>query len=72
MYLAQLKRFYYQPKKLGLTQTWILAIIDVDILDLQCSFFKITMLFNVQWAIDQPMDLNLLSRLWKKLSSNAL
>jgi len=30
------------------------------------------MLLNAQWAMDQPMDLNHLSRLWKKLFSNAL
>jgi len=27
---------------------------------------------NVQWAMDQPMDVNLVSRLWKKLFLNAL
>jgi len=27
---------------------------------------------NVQWAMDQPMDVNLMSILWKKLSPNAL
>jgi len=31
-----------------------------------------TMMFNAQWAMDQPTDLNLVSRLWKKLSSNVL
>lgn len=63
---GSLKKIYYQPKKLGPTQTWISTIIDVDILDLQCSFFKVTMLSNAQWAMDQPMDLNPLSRLSKK------
>jgi hypothetical protein len=29
-------------------------------------------MFNVQWAMDQPMDLNLVSRLWKKLFSHVL
>jgi hypothetical protein len=30
------------------------------------------MMSNVQWAMDQPMDVNLVSRLWKKLFPNAL
>jgi hypothetical protein len=30
------------------------------------------MMSNAQWAIDQPMDVNLVSKLWKTLSSNAL
>ncbi len=46
IHLALLKGFYYQPKKLGSTQTWILTIINVDILDLQWSFFKFTMLLH--------------------------
>ncbi len=29
-------------------------------------------MLNTQWAMDQPMDLNPISRLWKKLTSNAL
>jgi hypothetical protein len=33
--MALLKMFYCQPKKLGSSQTWILTIIDVDILNLQ-------------------------------------
>jgi len=34
IHLAFLKGFYYQPKKLGSNQTWILAVIDANILDL--------------------------------------
>jgi hypothetical protein len=68
--MAILKRFYCQPKKLGSTQTWILLVLDVSILDLQSSFFKITMMFNVQWAMDKLMDLNPMFRLWKKLFNN--
>jgi hypothetical protein len=42
------------------------TLFDANILDLQCFFFKIIMMSNVQWAIGQPTDLNLVSRLWKK------
>jgi hypothetical protein len=49
--MAMLKGFYCQPKKLGSTQTWIPILLDVNILDLQYSFLKITVMFNVQWAI---------------------
>jgi hypothetical protein len=72
VHMAILKGFYYQPKKLGSTQTWIPTILDVSILDLRFFFFKITMMSNVQWAMNQSMDLNLVFRLWKKLSSNVL
>jgi hypothetical protein len=44
----------------------------VNIIDLQFYFFKITMMFNARWAMDQPMDLNLVSIPWKMLSSNVL
>ncbi len=30
------------------------------------------MMSNAQWAMDQPMDVNPMSRLWKKLFPNAL
>ncbi len=30
------------------------------------------MMSNAQWAMDQPMDVNPVSRLWKKLFPNAL
>ncbi len=30
------------------------------------------MMSNAQWAMDQPMDVNSMSRLWNKLSPNAL
>jgi hypothetical protein len=29
------------------------------------------MMSNDQWAMDQPMDVNLMFGFWKKLSSNA-
>jgi hypothetical protein len=70
--MAILKGFYYQPKKLGSTQTWIPSILDVNIMDLQSYFFKITMMSNAQWAMDQPMDFNPMSKHWKKISSNEL
>jgi hypothetical protein len=70
--MAILKGFYNQPKKLGSSQTWIPTILDVNILDMQSSFFKITMMSNAQWAMDQPMDVNPMFGFWKKFSSNAL
>jgi hypothetical protein len=70
--MAILKGFYYQPKKLGSTQTWIPSIVNVNIKDIQSYFFKITMMSNAQWAMDQPMDLNPMSKHWIKISSNQL
>jgi len=65
------KGFYYQPKKLRSTQTWILKVLDVNILDLQYIFFQEPMMSNVQWPTNQPMDLNPMSKLWKNFFSNA-
>ncbi len=59
-------------------EAWIIPNLDpsyqlyVNIWDLQSYFFKITMMSNVQRAMDQPMDVNLVSRLWKKHFPNAL
>ncbi len=60
------KGFYCQPKKLGSQQylMWVFWTCS--------SFFKITMMFNAQWVMDQSMDLNFMFRLWKKLSDNGL
>jgi hypothetical protein len=40
IHMAILKGIYYQPKKIGLTQTYIPIILDVNILDLQFYFFQ--------------------------------
>jgi hypothetical protein len=72
IHMVILKDFYSQPKKFGSSQTWIPVVLDVNILDLQSSFFKITMMSNAQWAMDQPMDVNPMSKIWKKFYSNAL
>ncbi len=61
--MVVLKGFYYQPKKLGSTQTWIPSLVDVNIIDLQSYFFKITMMSKTQWPMDQPMALNPMSKL---------
>ncbi len=70
--MAILKGFYYQPKMFGSLQTWISSILDVNIMDLQSSFFKIIMMSNVQWAMDYSMDLNAMSKHWKNFFSNQL
>ncbi len=40
VHMAIVKGIYYQPKKLGLTQTWTPVILDVNILDLQFISFQ--------------------------------
>lgn len=52
IHMAILKELYYQPKKLGSTQTWIPIVLDVNILNLQSYFFKIRMISNVQWTME--------------------
>jgi hypothetical protein len=57
--------------------SWILNFSNYDNIWFKYSrlnvvcFFKITMsMFNVQWAMDQQMDLDLVSKLWNKVFSN--
>jgi len=52
VHMTILKRFYYQLKKLGSIQTWILVVLDVNILNLQYFFFKITVMSNAQCTMD--------------------
>lgn len=55
IHMALLKMFYCQPTKLGSSQTWILTIIDVDILNLH--FFS----SRSQWSL---MHSGLWTSLW--------
>ena len=53
-------------------EEWVPPPLDIRNLELQSSFFKITMISNAQAAMALPMTENPMSRLWRKLSSNAL
>ncbi len=55
IHMALLKMFYCQPKNLGSSQTWILTIIDADILNLH--FFS----SRSQWSL---MNSGLWTNLW--------
>jgi hypothetical protein len=52
VHMAILKGSYCPLKKLESAQTWIPLVLDVNLLHLQSSYFKIKMMFNVQWAMD--------------------
>jgi hypothetical protein len=69
-HLEVLKRSFGHPKRVqDMTAP---ALLDAQRLADQSSFFKLSMLNNSQWAIDNNFGVNPLSRLWQKLSSNAL
>jgi hypothetical protein len=70
-HLEVLKRVYGQPKRLK-DERIVPALIDAHRLSKQSSFFKISMLNNAQWAVDNNFGVNPLTHLWLKLSSNAL
>jgi len=46
------------------------CFVNVWISHLELFFVKITIMGNAQWAMDQPMAFNPMSKLWKKISSN--
>ena len=70
-HLDVLKCWFGVPKRLK-GDFVVPTLIDAQRLAEQSSFFKLSMLNNAQWAVEQNFRMNPLSRLWKKLSSNAL
>jgi hypothetical protein len=70
-HLDVLKRWFGMPKRLK-RDFIVPALINAQRLAEQSSFFKLSMLNNAQWAVEHNFGVNPLSRLWKKLSSNAL
>jgi hypothetical protein len=51
---------------------WMANLIPRGIEDIQFAFFKITMVLILKWAMEQCVDITMLSKLWMKLYSNAL
>jgi hypothetical protein len=54
------------------TEEWVPPPLNIRNLELQSSFFKITMISSTQVAMSLPMTKNPLSWLWPKLSSSVL
>jgi hypothetical protein len=79
-HIAILKTFYGTSKKLSVpahgetegVEEWVPPPLDIRSLELQSSFFKITMMSNAQAAMSHSTNENPMSRLWRKLSSNGL
>ena len=46
--------------------------LDARALDVQASLFKLTMKSNAKSAMEEPHDMNPVTKLWTKLGSNAL
>jgi hypothetical protein len=70
-HLEVLKRVYGHLKQFK-DEHIFPALLDARRLSEQSSFFKISMLNNAQWAVDNNFGVNPLTCLWLKLSSNAL
>jgi hypothetical protein len=70
-HLEVLKRSFGHPKRVN-DNSLVPALLDAQRLAEQSSFFKLSMLNNSQWAVDHNFGVNPLTRLWQKLSSNAL
>jgi hypothetical protein len=47
-------------------------LLDARTLDLQTSLFKLTMKSNAKTVMEEPHDMNLVTKLWTKLGSNVL
>jgi hypothetical protein len=47
-------------------------LIPRGIEDIQFAFIKITLMLILKWAMEQCLDITMLSKLWMKLYSNAL
>jgi hypothetical protein len=52
--------------------TQVSESLDARTLDLQTSLFKFTMKSHAKSAMEEPHDMNLVTKLWTKLGSNAL
>jgi hypothetical protein len=78
LHLKTLKAHFYElrsvisgSEKDGVS-TQVSEPLDAQTLDLQTSLFKLMMKSNAKSAIEEPHDMNPVTKLWMKLGSNAL
>jgi hypothetical protein len=73
-HLHLLKRFYGESKTIveGDKSRSIAPLLDSWQLDSQQAYFKLAMLNNHKQAMEQPFDVNPLTRLWRSLDSASL
>lgn len=50
----------------------VYELVNSKLLGIQQGFFKLTMKANSAWAMEEPMDVNLVTKLWTKLSTSSL
>jgi hypothetical protein len=62
-----LKSTFCAPYTLGESKKMILALLSVHALDLQVSFFKMTMGHNFDPILYKESDLNPLTKMWHKV-----
>jgi len=56
----------------GLNEVWVPTLFSAIAFDLQRFLFVLTMKNNVKLVMQKPLDLNLLTKLWKTLSSSQI
>jgi hypothetical protein len=69
-HMALLQAHYEHLKSLGTYWMFVGPLLNLQILDQQSSFFKLTMQNHYQVAMQPSHDCNLTSRLWERLGTS--
>jgi hypothetical protein len=62
-HLSLIKRHYFTLKNLNTLGSWISKVISRDILNMQTSLFKLTILTQALKAMEKPINENLITKL---------
>jgi hypothetical protein len=55
------KAIYYNLRKVGKDGVWVKALLDGQLLDSQCSFFKLIMAANSELVLKEVSNVNLMT-----------
>jgi hypothetical protein len=67
--LVIIKEAFYQPKKVGPHEVWVLGLFLTIAFDLHRSLFVFNMTNNAKLTMQKPFDVNLVIKLCKTLTS---
>jgi hypothetical protein len=65
-----IKAIYYSSCKVGKDGVWMKVILDGYPSYLQCSFFKMIMIVNIELIMKENFDVNLVTWLWANIGSS--
>jgi hypothetical protein len=71
-HISVIKAQHCYAKRIGPDQTWVPKVLSSMSLDLQMSFFKLTMKSNAASALGPPYTMNPMTQLWRSLSSSQM